>query len=313
MKNSASFFIFWKKGEDINMSGRIAGNAMRNHQSELAYCIGKKAWQALLEEVYTTPKPGLVDLYSCGAHTDMDVSTFEKSARALYPYFVKMAASGYGMQIAPDELFREIRKTGIEAEKAMYQATDGVNTHKGLLFTIGIFCAAAGRCVRECGKITERNLFEMEQEMVTEILAKEVRNIEEKDPETHGEKNFKRYGTSGIRGEALKGYPAVRYIALPILRQGIMEKREWNLVKLQTLFYLMREVEDSNIISRQNPETLKQVHREADGFLKCGGAYAADAIEKLKQMDAEYIRRNISAGGCADLLAAAIFVESLLR
>ena len=75
----------------------------------------------------------------------------------------------------------------------------------------------------------------------------------------------------------------------------------------------MREVEDSNIISRQNPETLRQVHREADGFLKSGGAYAADAIEKLKQMDAEYIRRNISAGGCADLLAAAIFVESLLR
>ena len=297
----------------MDMPGRIAGNTMKNHSPELAYCIGEKAWQALLEEVYTTPKPGLVDLYSCGAHTDMNVATFEKSARALYPYFVKMAESGYGMRIAPDELFREIRKTGVEAETAMYRATDGVNTHKGLLFTIGIFCAAAGRCVREYGKITERNLFEMEQEMVTEILAKEVKNIEEKDPETHGEKNFKRYGTSGIRGEALKGYPAVRYIALPILRQGIMEKREWNLVKLQTLFYLMREVEDSNIISRQNLETLKQVHREADGFLKCGGAYAADAIEKLKQMDAEYIRRNISAGGCADLLAAAIFVESLLR
>lgn len=297
----------------MDMPGRIAGNTMKNHSPELAYCIGEKAWQALLEEVYTTPKPGLVDLYSCGAHTDMNVATFEKSARALYPYFVKMAESGYGMRIAPDELFREIRKTGVEAETAMYRATDGVNTHKGLLFTIGIFCAAAGRCVREYGKITERNLFEMEQEMVTEILAKEIRTIEEKDSETHGEKNFKRYGTSGIRGEALKGYPAVRYIALPILRQGIMEKREWNLVKLQTLFYLMREVEDSNIISRQNPETLRLVHREADGFLKCGGAYAADAIEKLKQMDSEYIRRNISAGGCADLLAAAIFVESLLR
>lgn len=40
--------------------------------------IGKTAYQALLEEVYTVPKPGLVDPYSCGAHTDMDVETFEK-------------------------------------------------------------------------------------------------------------------------------------------------------------------------------------------------------------------------------------------
>ena len=286
---------------------------MRNYQPELAYCIGKKAWGALLEEVYTTPKPGLVDLYSCGAHVDMNVSTFEKSAQALYPYFVKMAASGYGMRITQEELFREIRKTGIEAEKAMYRATGGVNTHKGLLFTIGIFSAAAGRCVREYGKITERNLFEMEQEMVTQILAEEFQNMRKKEPESHGEKNLKMYGTSGIRGEAVNGYPSVRYIALPILRQGIMEKKEWNLVKLQTLFYLMREVEDSNIISRQNPETLRQVHREVDEFLKCGGAYATDAIEKLKQMDTEYIRRNISAGGCADLLATAIFIESLLK
>ena len=38
--------------------------------------IGKTAYQALLEEVYTVPKPGLVDPYSCGAHTDMDVETF---------------------------------------------------------------------------------------------------------------------------------------------------------------------------------------------------------------------------------------------
>ena len=149
--------------------------------------------------------------------------------------------------------------------------------------------------------------------MVTQILAEEFQNMRKKEPESHGEKNLKMYGTSGIRGEAVNGYPSVRYIALPILRQGIMEKKEWNLVKLQTLFYLMREVEDSNIISRQNPETLRQVHREADEFLKCGGAYATDAIEKLKQMDTEYIRRNISAGGCADLLATAIFIESLLK
>ena len=41
--------------------------------SPVAIEIGTKAWQALLEEVYTTPKPGLVDtclLYTSDAADD---------------------------------------------------------------------------------------------------------------------------------------------------------------------------------------------------------------------------------------------------
>ena len=52
-----------------------------------AQYIGELAYQALLEEVYTTPKPGLVDLATNGAHSDMDVHTFERSALALQPWF----------------------------------------------------------------------------------------------------------------------------------------------------------------------------------------------------------------------------------
>ena len=49
--------------------------------------LAESAHAALLDELYTTPKPGLVDLANCGAHTDMDVPLFERSAASLRPYF----------------------------------------------------------------------------------------------------------------------------------------------------------------------------------------------------------------------------------
>ena len=111
--------------------------------------IGKCAYNALIEEVNTTPKPGLVDLYSNGAHTDMDAETFRRSAEALRPFFVKMAGEGLSFDGSAEELFMGLRSVGMDAEQAMYAATDGVNTHKGAIFTFGIFCAAAGRCLKE--------------------------------------------------------------------------------------------------------------------------------------------------------------------
>ena len=75
----------------------------------------------------------------------------------------------------------------------------------------------------------------------------------------------------------------------------------------------MSSIQDSNILSRGNPEVLKQVQKEANDFLKKGGAYSENALQELMEMDKEYIRRNISAGGCADLLATAIFLEMFLK
>lgn len=293
------------------MGQSAMGTVVKNPCHSNIIEIGLKARRALLEEVYTTPKPGLVDLYSCGAHRDMNVTTFEKSAETLYPYFIQMAVVGYETDVLPEVLFQLIRAIGTEAEHAMYCATGGVNTHKGLLFTVGVLSAAAGRCMRMNGRITEKALFETEQQMTAKILTEEILKLRDKEPLSHGEENMKMCGTAGIRGEAILGYPSVRYIALPVLRQGIRERREWNRIKLQTLFCLMSEVEDSNIIFRHDQQMLNTVHIEAKEFLRQGGAYAEDSIQKLMIMDKDYIYRNISAGGCADLLAATIFISLL--
>lgn len=277
--------------------------------------IGKCAWNALIEEVDTTPKPGLVDLYSNGAHTDMDAATFRRSADALRPFFVKMAREGLSFDGSAQELFMGLRGVGMDAEQAMYEATHGVNTHKGAIFTFGIFCAAAGRCVKEQRAITALGLLEMEQEMTVRVLTAELEklrgSIRTPGIETHGERNLHRYGTAGCRGEAIEGYPGVFGIALPVLRAGLADGRDWNRVKLQALLTLMAHTEDSNILSRHNPAVLRAVQEEMREFLRGGGAYREDAVRLLEEMDADYSRRGISAGGCADLLAAAVFILEL--
>ena len=208
-----------------------------------------------------------------------------------------------------------LRGVGIDAEQAMYAATGGVNTHKGAIFTFGIFCAAAGRCLKEQRALTALGLLEMEQEMTVRVLSVELEKLRGNTGitgrETHGERNLHRYGTAGCRGEAIEGYPGVFGIALPVLRAGLADGRDWNRVKLQALLTLMAHTEDSNILSRQNPAVLRAVQEEMIEFLRCGGAYREDAIKLLEDMDADYSRRGISAGGCADLLAAAIFILEL--
>ena len=295
-----------KKGKEIMKEKQAAGH--------IAEDIGTKAYYALLEEAYTTPKPGLVDLYSCGAHTDMNVQTFEKSAEALRPWFIRMTAQGYLLTCTREELFVEIRKTGLLAERAMFHATGNVNTHKGMIFTLGIFCAAAGRCMKDYGEINLKTLIRTEQDMVSRILKKELEELQKTDEKTsNGVRNLKQYGTTGIRGEALAGYPSVTEIALPVLTDGLYKEKEWNKIKLQILFALMSRVQDSNILARTNPAVLYEVQVQSMKFLNEGGAYSKHALEKLYLMDAEYTDKNISAGGCADLLAVSVFLAMICK
>ena len=66
-------------------------NAAVLTSAEIEQCIKS----TILGEVYTTPKPGLVDRHDNGAHHDMNVYTFERSADAITPYLAKMFFEGY--------------------------------------------------------------------------------------------------------------------------------------------------------------------------------------------------------------------------
>ena len=103
------------------------------------------ATQALLHEVALAPKPGLVDRFDEGSHSDMDFSTFLNSTAALSVSFKKIADFGY--TFSGDNLkeaLPNLRFIGLEIEADMFAETHGVNTHKGAIFLLGfsIFVSA---------------------------------------------------------------------------------------------------------------------------------------------------------------------------
>ncbi|MEG1972328.1 MAG: triphosphoribosyl-dephospho-CoA synthase, partial [Oscillospiraceae bacterium] len=114
--------------------------------TKLINLIGSSCEEALAAEVSATPKPGLVDKNNSGAHRDMDFTTFMDSISAISPAFFEFARLGTGLETLDENSLAKIRPLGIKYEKAMFDATKGVNTHKGAIFSLGIIAAAAGHC-----------------------------------------------------------------------------------------------------------------------------------------------------------------------
>ncbi len=101
--------------------------------------VADMAAAALLAELETWPKPGLVSHVDAGSHADMEADTFRASTAAIRPFLAELAAAG-----ASGAGMAELRGIGLAAERAMLAATGGVNTHRGAIFGLGLLCAAAG-------------------------------------------------------------------------------------------------------------------------------------------------------------------------
>ena len=265
--------------------------------------IGDLAVRSLLEEVGITPKPGLVDRRNSGSHRDMDIRTFQASAAALSPYF--HACVEIGMDTAgsaPDETFSLLRAAGLRAEQAMYGATGGVNTHKGAIFTLGVLCGAAGRLWTPEGAYDPAALCREVSSMTRKAMEEDWK----RGGETIGHRLYREYGIRGIRGEAADGLPSVTQIGLPVFRGCLKKGMDLNEAGVRTLLHLIARVQDTNLIARGGISAAKRASERAAALLKT--EFTTKDVEAL---DDWFIAQNLSAGGCADLLAAVIFLHSL--
>lgn len=270
----------------------------------LPYIIAHLATQALQAELDTTPKPGLVDKDNNGAHRDMDYALMQRSIDTLHPYFVKLALLGSTDALPTHTSIRDI---GIEAEKAMLSATNGVNTHKGALFSMGLAVVAAAH------------------EKDTDSLQTTIKALAASFPDTNGTHGSKAKllskGTTAIKGaldNAREGYEMLFAEWFPFYIERRKEHDAHTLHK--TLLRIMCDLDDTNVIYRTDLATAEEVKQEArallDSFSK---AHTAEDKEKriaaellaLKDMDKRYTARNISPGGAADMLSLTIFIGSI--
>lgn len=278
------------------------------------------ALESILYEVVLSPKPGLVDAIDVGSHKDMDVYTFIKSAVSLKSGFDEFYSIGINHQGTPEELMKKARQVGMKSEDEMFKATSKVNTHKGIVFSMGILLAAIGYYLSVIKDIKSEGdfftsydttqVFEIIKEMTKGIVSNDFKNLGEKKNLTNGEKLYLKYGFTGIRGEAEKGYPILRDFALPWLRQANKNLALEDLL-LELLIIIMSISEDSNIVARGGIDALDYVQKTSKEFLQSGGMENSEAKITLEKMNDEFKIRNISPGGSADLLSLAIFIGKL--
>ena len=277
----------------------------------LPYIIAHLATQALQAELDTTPKPGLVDKDNNGAHRDMDYALMQLSINTLHPYFVRLALLGFADTLPSHTV---IRDAGIEAEKAMLAATNGVNTHKGALFSMGLAVVAAAyeekkaaankeergkeKEIEERGKEREKekredSLVSIENLAPRESLASPLSSLQltikalaASFPDTSGTHGSKAKllsnGIITIKGaldNAREGYEKLFAEWLPFYNERRKSHDAHALHK--TLLRIMCDLDDTNVIYRTNVATAEEVKQEARALLASfEEAYAAEDKEK---------------------------------
>ncbi len=262
--------------------------------------ITKNALRALLYEVVTLPKPGLVDPMSSGPHPDMNIYTFIDSSLSLEKYFTDAVIIGHEF-IGEDltKMFFKLRKKGVTAEKEMFKATCGANTHKGAIFALGIFACAESYCHKR-----QTELFITIAQMCKGLVEHDL--VKNNQMRTAGEKEFQKYGAGGARAQAEQAYPVVREVALPFLKNstGSLQTR-----LLDTLMKIATVTADSNLIKRAGDyQVITWLKERANKYLKLGGYATIEGQKELEQLNNECLEKNYSLGGCADLLVVTIFI-----
>ena len=297
-------------------ASRVRKAIVENHLAQAArlvppttvpYIVAHLATRALKAELNTTPKPGLVDTHDSGAHRDMDHALMMRSIRAMHPYFVRLATLGYDSPQLPAH--NDIVSIGLEAENAMFKSTGGVNTYKGALFSMGLALTAATYIIGR-GKVATTT--HGKEYVPGDLLSAIIIQLANGFPDTRGTHGSQAKQTAQAGGSlksaldnAREGYTQLFEEWLPFYETRI--KGDDSYVKHKTLLRIMCDLDDTNIVYRTDYATMLNVKTLARHLLE---DFSEAGIE---DMNRDFVSRNISPGGSADMLALVVFLFGITR
>lgn len=250
--------------------------------------------EALIAEVTLSPKPGLVDALDAGAHSDMDYALFLKSAKTLTPFFEEMAQIAWHHAI-DQELRERIAEIGRKAEKAMLIATNGINTHKGAIWAMGLLISVIAQ------KISMEQPFSLSKILddVSKLAAFPDTKYRHKKT-TDGHRVKQKYGVNGAYEEAILGYPHIR---LAIQAAKELDNDSYVQKQMHMLLVLMSSLDDTCVLHRSDQKTLVEMQKLAHAASQ--SALPNRPFTALLHFCQE---NQISPGGSADLLSASLFM-----
>ena len=144
--------------------------------------------------------------------------------------------------------------------------------------------------------------------MTAGLCEEDFSGLTEENAVTTGQKLYVRHGITGVRGQAEAGFPAIAEAGLPVLLQGLADGLELNNAGCAALLHLLCAATDTNMIARSNLATARAMTQRVAAIL-AQTPYPDE--DTLRQLDREFIDKNLSPGGAADLLAATYFLYFL--
>lgn len=265
----------------------------------LADRLADLAVDALIDEADLSPKPALVDRRGNGAHTDLHLGLMHASALALWPAFKELAEAALEIGEVGVPLREAIGRIGREGEQAMLVTTNGVNTHRGAIWALGLLVTAAALQPKSIALCAARLALLDDRYAPT--------------PLSHGAQVAQRYGARGAREEAQLGFPSVLQRGLPQLHKSRANGHGEQNARLDALLAIMTELADTCVLYRAGETGLHAMQAGAQAVLDAGGSASLSGRRRLHELDQQLIALNASPGGAADLLAATLLLDRIER
>ncbi len=322
MLNTLSSYNFQSKHSAIHTVH--IQNVSLNHQSNLCQIITDSFLQGILFEACLDDKPGLVTSKNNGSHQDMSIITFMSGAVALAPAFYELS---YQATIHNDNiklLLPKLREIGVEYDNRLFSFTGGINTHRGTLFINGLLASLVGYISSDFS--TASDVYDFNSinflNKLSDTLKDLTKGIVEEELiipsrlnlpiKTYGERLYREYGVTGIRGEVENGLPSLFNYALPTLENSLSSGMSLSESMLNSLFSIMSVLDDTTVYKRGGQAASVYVKSISSKILEVG-ILTVEGRKLIEEFKLEAKKRNISPGGSADILSATIATYFLMK